>query len=151
MDDQRNKLGLWTSTSLVIGNMIGAVTSRKSEIRPQHFSGPIGIMNLYRMILDSDEGWRLAIVFSVFFNVNLALINMLPLPVLDGGHILLGLIQLIRGRPITNIRILEIMETACTVAILGFLLYVTFYDVGDIFLGKKRPSAQEVQATPAAK
>jgi regulator of sigma E protease len=136
-----------------IGNMLESAVSPKSDVKVQHFSGPVGIMNLYRRILQSEEPLRYAIAFSVFFNVNLALINLVPLPVLDGGHIMIGFLELIRRRPIRNIRIMEIAETACTLLILGFILYVTFFDVGDLF---HKPGAAPapaptpaVQATPA--
>ncbi len=61
------------------------------------------IMQTYYRLFDSDFGWQLALWFSVVFNVNLALINLLPIPILDGGHIVLALIEGIRRRPI-NIR-----------------------------------------------
>ena len=70
------------------------------------------IMQTYYRLFDSDFGWQLALWFSVVFNVNLAMINLLPIPVLDGGHIVLALIEGIRRRPI-NIRVLEVIQSAC--------------------------------------
>ena len=132
-----------------IGNMLGALTSKKSDVKLQDFSGPVGIMNLYRRILQSDDGWRLAISFSVLFNVNLAIINLLPLPLLDGGHITLGLIEMIRRKP-GNARVLEILETACLFTIIGYVLYVSFFDVSDFFPhGKHRSAAAEATPAPA--
>ena len=121
-------------------NMIGSALSRKSDIGADQFSGPVGIMNLYRRILLADEGWRLAIAFSVFFNVNLALVNMLPFPVLDGGHITLAIIEGIRRRPV-NARALEILQTACALVLVGFIVYVTFFDVGDMFPKHEKAAA----------
>lgn len=69
---------------------IAAITSPKSGITLQHLSGPVGIMNLYYRLFESPDGWRLALWFSVVLNVNLALMNLLPIPVLDGGHIKIG-------------------------------------------------------------
>jgi regulator of sigma E protease len=66
---------------------------------------------------------------------------MLPIPVLDGGHIALAIIEGIRRRPV-NIRVLEFVQSACAILIIGFMLYVTFYDVLD--LPWKRPAAREV-------
>jgi leader peptidase (prepilin peptidase)/N-methyltransferase len=48
-------------------------------------------------LFQSDDGWRQVLWFSVILNVNLALLNLLPLPVLDGGHITLSLIEAVRG------------------------------------------------------
>jgi regulator of sigma E protease len=120
---------------------IAAITSPKSGITLQHLSGPVGIMRLYYQLFESPDGWRLALWFSVVLNVNLALLNMLPIPVLDGGHIALAIIEGIRRRPV-NIRVLEFVQSACAILIIGFMLYVTFYDVLD--LPWKRPAAREV-------
>ena len=49
----------------------------------------------------------------MILNVNLAIINMLPIPVLDGGHIVLALIESVRRKPV-NTRVLEIVQTGCT-------------------------------------
>jgi len=114
-----------------IGNMLGALFSPKSDVKAQHFSGPIGIGNLYYQMLKSEDGWRFALWFSVFFNVNLAILNLLPLPVLDGGHIVLAIIEAIRRKPV-NIRVLEMVQSACAIFIIGYMLYVTFYDVQDL-------------------
>src|SRR4029077_17992019 len=73
-------------------NTLGAVASPKSDIKLQHLSGPIGIGRIYYLFFVSERGWQLALWLSVVLNVNLAILNMLPIPVLDGGHILFGLI-----------------------------------------------------------
>jgi regulator of sigma E protease len=108
----------------------GAILSRKSDIKPQHLSGPLGILRIYYIMFESDQGWRMAIWFSVLLNVNLALLNLLPIPVLDGGHILLALIEAVRRRPI-NVRLLNWVQTACAMLVIGYILYVSFYDAQD--------------------
>lgn len=128
-----------------IGNMIGALISPKSDVKAQHFSGPVGIMKVYYQLFDAEQGWRLAIAFSVFFNVNLALLNMLPFPVLDGGHIVLAGVEAVRRKPV-NVRLLEAVQTACAVVLIGFMLYVTFFDVGDFFKGRQPAPKQEAPA-----
>ena len=55
---------------------------------------------------------------------------MLPIPVLKGGHILLALIEAVRRRPI-NVRLLNWIQTACAVLVIGYILYVSFYDAQD--------------------
>ncbi|MES2309030.1 MAG: RIP metalloprotease RseP, partial [Verrucomicrobiota bacterium] len=73
-------------------NMFGALLSRKSDIGLQHMSGPVGIMRLYYLLFQSEHGWKYALWFSVVLNVNLGVMNMLPMPVLDGGHITIALL-----------------------------------------------------------
>jgi len=98
------------------------------------------MMNAYYHMLSSPEGLRMAIWFSVILNVNLALLNMLPIPVLDGGHITLAIIEAVRRKPM-NVRILEYVQTTCAMAIIGFMLFIMFFDVQDLpFMGTKRPT-----------
>jgi regulator of sigma E protease len=114
-----------------ISNMIGGLISSKSDLKVQHFSGPVGIGRMYYQMLSTEQGWRLALWFSVFFNVNLAILNLLPLPVLDGGHIVLACIEAVRRKPV-NIKVLEVIQNTCALMLFGFILYVTFYDVLDL-------------------
>ena len=113
-------------------NTIGAVASPKSDVKLQHLSGPVGIGRIYYLLFQSERGWQLALWFSVILNVNLAILNMLPIPVLDGGHIVLAIIESIRRKPV-NIRVLEVVQTACAVLIIGYMAYVSFFDIGDLF------------------
>ena len=78
---------------------------------------------------------------SVLINVNLALMNLLPFPVLDGGHITLAIVEAIRRKPI-SVRVLEVIQTACAILLIGFMLYLTFYDVGDL-VASKAPIVQD--------
>jgi regulator of sigma E protease len=131
-----------------IGNTIGALLSPQSDIKLQHISGPIMIMQTYYRLFDSDFGWQLALWFSVVFNVNLALINLLPIPILDGGHIVLAMIEAIRRRPI-NIRVLEVIQGACALLLIGFMLYVSFYDAQDLPWNSNHKAKFSVPARPA--
>jgi regulator of sigma E protease len=117
-----------------IFDTIGAVASKKSDVKLQHMGGPVMMMRVYYSFfqLDFADGWRLAFWFSVVLNVNLAMINLLPIPVLDGGHITLALIEGLRRRPV-NIRILEYVQTGCAALIIGFMVYIFFFDVQDLF------------------
>ena len=141
-----------TDAVLTIGNMLDALFSPKSDVRAQHFSGPVGILRAYYSLFDSEQGWRLALAFSVFFNVNLGLFNMLPFPVLDGGHITLALLEAVRRKPI-NTKFLELLQTGCAVAVMLFLAYVTFFDVSEFLPGRRSktaPVAAELKTEPAA-
>jgi regulator of sigma E protease len=131
-----------------LGNTVGALLSPQSDIKLQHMSGPIMIMRTYYMLFDQDFGWQLALWFSVVFNINLALINLLPIPVLDGGHIVLALIEAVRRRPM-NIRVLEVLQGTCALLLIGFMLYVSFYDAQDLRNQKIKFSAPAKPAPPA--
>ena len=130
-------------------NTLGAVISPKSDVRLQHLSGPIGIGRIYYLFFVSERGWQLVLWLSVVLNVNLAILNMLPIPVLDGGHILFGLIESIRRKPL-NIRVLEVVQGVCTVLIIMAIAYISFFDVQDLpfvkrVLDKYAPQSQKAK------
>jgi regulator of sigma E protease len=114
-----------------MADTFGALFARKSDIKPQHLGGPVKIMDVYARLFNSEQGWRLALWFSVLMNVNLALLNMLPVPVLDGGHILLAIVEGIRRKPL-SVRIVSAVQTTCAVLLIGFMMYLAFYDVQDL-------------------
>src|SRR6478736_7066413 len=124
---------------------IAAVASPKSDVKLQHLSGPVGITRIYYLLFQSERGWQLALWFSVILNVNLAILNLLPIPVLDGGHIVLALIESVRRRPV-NMRVLEVVQTTCAVVIIGYMLYITFFDVQDLPFVRKQLDQLEAQS-----
>jgi regulator of sigma E protease len=137
--------------SASVGTMVdtvGAVLS-KSDIGVQHLSGAVKILNIYYLLFESDQGWRLALWFSVVMNVNLALLNLLPLPILDGGHIALALIEAVRRRPISA-QVLQYLQTGCFALLLMFMLFVTFFDSLELFHGRgEKPPVLQFAPKPA--
>jgi regulator of sigma E protease len=135
---------------MAIVNTLDAVMSQKSSISVQHMGGPVMMMNAYYQMLSGPEGIRMALWFSVVLNVNLALLNLLPIPVLDGGHITLAIIEGLRRKPV-NVRLLEYVQSACALLIIGFMVFIAFFDVQDLpFVGGDRgPGVKFEQPTPA--
>jgi regulator of sigma E protease len=113
-----------------ITGTIHALFAHKSDIGVQQLGGAVMIIRVYSNLFESDDGWRRVLWFSVILNVNLALLNLLPLPVLDGGHILLSLLEAIRRRPISA-RILNSIQTAFAALLITFMIYIAFFDTGD--------------------
>ncbi len=111
---------------------ITSVADPGSNIGVDHLSGPVGIGQMLYQLLLTDDGWRRIIGFMVLFNVNLAVLNMLPFPVLDGGHITLAIMEKIAGKPVRT-KVLEVVQTACALALISLMLYVTSKDIGDKF------------------
>lgn len=120
-----------------------SLMSPKSSIGVDQLTGPVGIAKIQYQLLQTENGWRRVLAFMVLFNVNLAILNMLPFPVLDGGHITLALLEKIAGRPV-KAKPLEVIQTACALALISLMLYVTSKDVGDGF-GRKRGSGQSIE------
>ena len=117
------------SVEAIVGTL-SALFTPHSTVGPSQLSGPIGIMNIFFSVLSSPDGWRLALWLAVVINVNLALLNLFPFPILDGGHILLSVIEWIRHRPL-SMSILEPLQTGCALILIGYMLFITFFDVQD--------------------
>lgn len=127
-----------------MGNLVSKLLSPKSDLSPAHMSGPVGVGRLYYKLFQHPDGWRLVLWFSVVFNVNLAILNMLPFPVLDGGHITMAAAEAIRRKPPQG-RVLEYVQTACALMLFGFIIFVTLKDTGDIFGGGSQKAGRELK------
>lgn len=67
-------------------------------ISPKNLSGPITIAKV--ATASAQSGWEPYLAFLAFFSVSLGVLNLLPIPVLDGGHILFSLPELFTGKPL---------------------------------------------------
>lgn len=114
----------------VLGNLF---TGRLSLDR---LSGPVGIVHIAGQSL--ADGWRSLTHFAAFLSLNLAVLNLLPLPVLDGGQILRAVIEWLTGKRL-SMRWRIGMALATWGLLLGVLVYVTAFDIMRLF--KAPPTA----------
>ncbi len=121
----------WAQVKDVCAKMIDTFSalahSKQTGVGAKDLSGPVGILAMLASQLNSD--YRLALSFLVMLNINLSFINLLPIPVLDGGHILMAIIEKIRRRPL-SLKFVEYTTTGFAVLLLSFMLYITIF--GDI-------------------
>jgi len=99
-------------------------------LSPKWMVGPIGIVHV--MHQQWSMGYKEALFWLGFISLNLAFLNLLPFPALDGGHILLSLIEMVTGvklRPQT----LEKIILPFVILLIGFLIYITYHDIMRIF------------------
>lgn len=97
-----------------------------SDIGVSKLSGPVGIGKVFWDA--SEAGLRYVLWIAVLVNVNLAIFNLLPIPVLDGGHMLFATIGRIRGRALSA-NFIASLQSVFIVLLLGMIVYVTFFDV----------------------
>lgn len=116
-----------------VGTFAALLHSKQTGVGAKDLSGPVGIFAMLAAQVNTD--YRLALSFLVLLNVNLAFLNLLPLPVLDGGHIVMAVIEKIRGRAM-NIKFVEYTTTVFAVLLISFMLYVSYHDVKRIPLFK---------------
>ena len=136
-----------------------ALFQKDSAISPGLMSGPVGIVNVYYNLFHHPYWGHMIIWFSVMLNCGLAFFNLLPIPVLDGGHITMALYEMIRKKAIP-LKLLEYATSLCVFALLGFMIFVTMKDVKGAFENgdgekiiyadpAKKPADAAVPAAPA--
>ena len=118
----------WRITKLsVIGFgkiLSGAIPATES------LAGPLGIAR--EIGRQADYGWRNVLFFTAGISVSLAILNLLPIPVLDGGHLLFFLIEFINGKPL-SLRKREIAQQVGLLILVGLMLFAFYNDVMNLF------------------
>ena len=112
--------------SVMTVRTLGSLINPSSDIGLSKVSGPVGIFRIFHSA--AEAGFITILMFTILVNVNLAIFNLLPIPVLDGGQMLFATIAKLRGRALP---MNFIMATQSTFVILLFsmILYVSFFDV----------------------
>lgn len=139
-----------------IGNVIeetwdnlSTLANPRSDIGLNKMSGPIGIVQMLGMTI--KRSITSVIVLMVLINIGLAFFNLLPIPVLDGGHIVFAAITKIKGSPLPA-RFIMTTQSVFMVLLFTMMIYVSSADIRrlirDFFPSKPIP-AQQAPAAPA--
>lgn len=104
---------------VLVGLFTGAIAVRQ-------LAGPVGIMHMAGE--SAAQGWTALGAFAGFLSINLAVLNLLPLPILDGGQILIAAVEGMLGRPL-NVKLRVGMALAGWAFMLGLFVFVTFGDL----------------------
>jgi regulator of sigma E protease len=81
----------------------------------------------------AESGWTKLFFFLCMLSINLAIINVLPIPLLDGGHLTFLIIEKLKGSPVSE-RVLVYSQVVGLVLILSLLVLITYQDVVRWFL-----------------
>lgn len=111
------------NATMIFDYLKGVVAMRLS---PKQFEGPVGIARMAAQAAKEGAGDFIALMSMV--SLNLAIFNLLPIPVLDGGMILVLLIEMIRRRDLS----LQIKERVLQVGLAFLLMMVVFVLYNDI-------------------
>jgi regulator of sigma E protease len=105
-------------------------------LKMNDIGGPVMIFQITTQAARIGYSWLLEI--TAFISINLAVFNLLPLPVLDGGHLAFLSIEAVRRKPVSP-RVMEWVQQAGLVLIIALMLFVTFNDVKRWFFGTFLP------------
>jgi regulator of sigma E protease len=101
----------------------------QQTVKIEHLKGPVGIAHLGTLIAERGPIWML--FFLALISVNLAVVNFLPLPIVDGGQFLLLVYEQIRGKP-APIGFQNAITLAGFALIGSIFLLVTFNDIKNL-------------------
>jgi len=107
-------------------SVLGIVKIIDGSISRKNLGGPIMIAQMAGE--QAKEGIDKLIQFVAFISINLAILNLLPIPVLDGGHMLFFLVEAIMRRPV-GMRVREVAQQAGMFALLLLMVFVFYNDI----------------------
>jgi regulator of sigma E protease len=94
----------------------------------ENVGGFMSIGNLFPGVWDWQSFWSL----TAFLSIMLAILNILPIPALDGGHVLFLLIEIVSGRKPSE-KVMEIAQYIGFFLLLALILYANLNDVLKLF------------------
>lgn len=105
---------------------LASLINPKSDVGISSLAGPVDIGRvIYKLSLQDIS---LVLSFAVLLNINLAFLNMLPIPVLDGGHIMFALISRITGRKIPS-AVFAVIQGTFSILFITLMVYVVYIGV----------------------
>ena len=113
----------WKQTGEMLGFIGRLVTGQASS---KNISGVIGIAQVARA--EADQGVSRLLRFMALLSLTLCIMNLLPIPVLDGGHLLYYLIELVSGRPVGE-RVLVAGQYAGLLLLAGLICLAFYNDI----------------------
>ncbi len=125
--------GVRETWNFTISNYVGFRSLAKGYVPSSEIRGPLGIGSM--AVATARHGFSQLIYFFAFISVALAVMNFLPIPVVDGGHVVFLIIEKIKGSPLST-KAMNIAQVAGLVLLGGLLLYACWNDVARLIQGK---------------
>lgn len=118
--------GLHKARQVMLTTYLTFARLAQGTVKVEQLKGPVGIAHLGTVV--AGRGWVYLFFFLGLISINLAVINFLPLPIVDGGQFLFLLFEQIRGKP-APLAVQNAATLAGLVLLGGVFLVVTFNDV----------------------
>jgi len=120
-----------TTTLMLIGAILGAFVGLIKTLfttgsTPADIAGPVGIAFYTKQV--ADLGLVYILQFAGILSVNLGIINILPIPALDGGRVVFVVIEMIKGSPVSQ-KFEQMTHTVGFILLILLMFVVTFFDV----------------------
>lgn len=107
-------------------NTLGLLFDRQENLGVGDLSGPVGIFSLVSQT--TSQGLLSIISFTAFLSINIGLINLLPIPALDGGRLVFLGVEAITRKPL-NRKIENTINNVMFFLLIGLFIFVTYNDI----------------------
>ncbi len=125
-------VGLRSSWQMVEDLYMSVKKMITGEVSPKHVLG--GILTIGGTAFHvSQLGFTKLLFFLAILSLNLAILNILPIPILDGGHLFFLMIEKIKGSPVSE-KVLGYSQVFGLVLLLALMIFATYNDIQNIFL-----------------
>ncbi len=119
-------------TVAIIGAMIGELARLIGEPSDAELAGPIGVAQMAGQF--AERGFVPLLSFAAFLSLNLGIINLLPVPALDGGHVVALLVEAVRGKPMSR-NMMRYTQGFGIALLVLLMLFATKNDIVRVFTG----------------
>lgn len=116
----------WVTTRMMLDTLVQIVTGRRSV---DELGGPIKIAQFSGQ--SAAMGLAALISFMALISINLGFVNLLPIPMLDGGHLFLYAVEAVRRQPL-NPRVQELAFMSGFALIMSLMLFLTWNDIASL-------------------
>ena len=100
------------------------------QLNAKYMSGPVGIVQVVQN--SWSYGFKAVLFWMAVISLNLGVANLLPLPVLDGGHILFSCIEMVTKKPIPS-KTMERLIIPFVGLLIALFIFITFHDISRLF------------------
>jgi regulator of sigma E protease len=102
------------------------------EVSWKHLSGPVTIADFAGQ--SAQLGWLSYLTFLALISISLGVLNLLPIPLLDGGHLMYYAIEIIKGRPVSE-RAMELGQRVGLALLLVMMAFAFYNDLNRLLAG----------------
>ncbi|CAK8712611.1 RIP metalloprotease RseP [Candidatus Electrothrix laxa] len=116
--------------NLIVLTLMGIVKIVQRVVPASELGGPIRIAELAGQ--QWEAGWMQLLHFTGLLSINLGILNLLPIPVLDGGHLVFLSIEAVRGKPLGEQAVIRAQKVGITLLI-SLMIFVFYNDIARLF------------------
>jgi len=102
------------------------------EISWRHLSGPVTIADFAGQ--SAQMGWVSYLTFLALISISLGVLNLLPIPLLDGGHLMYYVIEIVKGKPVSE-RFMELGQRVGLALLLVMMAFAFYNDLNRLLTG----------------